>query len=129
MLPKKLPFCLPKICSFCATRHQIRRPGDYFFRAMSWEPEKKKFLTMSMENKRKFYPDYIKWKDIPSWKKYAQENNNLSPKINLAPDHRIDSSKNSVLTDKVCILSGDITTLEVNILFHIFPNFLNLSLF
>lgn len=82
---------------------------------MSWESEKQKYLSMSMDEKRKNYADYIKWQDIPSWKTYAKETK-LAPKIDLLAEHTIDNSKNSVLSDKVCILSGDITTLEVNMI-------------
>ncbi|XP_060528866.1 macro domain-containing protein CT2219-like [Cylas formicarius] len=83
---------------------------------MTWENVKQKFLSMSIEEKRKNYKtSHIELKDIPTWKDYYQINKNkLSKKIAPLPGNNIDNTKNEILLDKISVYRGDITKLEID---------------
>ncbi|XP_068897737.1 macro domain-containing protein RSc0334-like [Tenebrio molitor] len=79
-----------------------------------WQTEKEKFLSMSLDEKRKLYrcTQHTELSDIPTWQEYAKKK--LAPKIPCKTNSPIDNSLNSKLTEKISIFTGDITTLEVD---------------
>ncbi|KAG5886137.1 hypothetical protein JTB14_011383 [Gonioctena quinquepunctata] len=83
-------------------------------RTMSnWEAEKKKFISMSKEERRKTYTKSLDLEKIPTWREYAT-GKVLHPKIDVLPGCKIDSSKNAILADKISYFCGDITQLEID---------------
>lgn len=79
----------------------------------NWESEKRKYLTMNVEDRRKLHKTFVKVEDIPTWKQYAGEKN-LLPKIDLLQGCEIDKSKNGSLVDKISYYCGDITHLAID---------------
>lgn len=80
-----------------------------------WASAKEKFLSMSLEEKRKQYknPNYKTLQDLPTWKEYAGRTA-LAPKIPPLQGCEIDASLNALLAEKITVFQGDITTLEVD---------------
>ncbi|XP_044269215.1 macro domain-containing protein CT2219-like [Tribolium madens] len=80
-----------------------------------WKVEKEKFLSMSLDAKRKLYAskEFKQISDIPTWEEYAKKAT-LASQIPRKTDFQIDSSLNSSLRKKVSIFQGDITTLEID---------------
>ncbi|KAF5273793.1 hypothetical protein FQA39_LY00908 [Lamprigera yunnana] len=76
---------------------------------MSWKTEKDRFLSLSLDEKRKLYKnkEYVQVKDVPTWKEYAKTHN-----LGLAAAE----GANATLNDKVSLYVGDITTLEVDVI-------------
>ncbi|XP_023020556.1 macro domain-containing protein PG1779 [Leptinotarsa decemlineata] len=104
--------------------HKVVSKGDKIFlrnislsfinnKMSDWRTEKRKFLSMGTEEKRKFYKSSQQLEEIPTWKEYAK-GKKLLPKIDLLSGHKIDPSKNAVLSDKISYFSGDITCLEID---------------
>ncbi|XP_056632403.1 macro domain-containing protein CT2219-like [Diorhabda sublineata] len=79
----------------------------------NWESEKRKYLTMNLEDRRKLYKTYVKIEDIPTWKQYAGDKK-LLPKIDVLQGCEIDKSKNDLLINKISYYCGDITHLEID---------------
>ena len=81
----------------------------------NWEMEKKKYLSMSVEDKRKHYisRQFILLNSVPTWKQYFKELR-LAEKLSPLKLADINNSLNSVLVDKVSLFEGDITKLEVS---------------
>lgn len=83
-----------------------------------WENEKKRFLSMSVDDKRKGYrsSEYFQVDQIPTWPQYAQKIGNLPEKIPMLVNNQINTSQNEELAKKISVFRGDITTLEVSYL-------------
>ncbi|KAF5307969.1 hypothetical protein FQR65_LT06536 [Abscondita terminalis] len=83
----------------------------------SWEFEKKKFLSMPLDEKRTLYksPKYFQTKDIPTWKQYAAKSKLAEP-IPLINQFKVNPSLNKDLANKISVFLGDITTLEVDVI-------------
>jgi len=77
---------------------------------MSWEEEKQKYLSMHSTRESE---DWVNWKDIKTWKQYAEEKD-LPKAANPLPENSIESSKNNALADKISVFSGDITKLKID---------------
>lgn len=79
-----------------------------------WQTEKNKFLTMDLLEKRKHYKnkDFKKIEDIPTWRQYYQSKA-LPEKSKLPLNFPIKSDLNDLLSNKISIFEGDITSLEV----------------
>lgn len=80
-----------------------------------WSSSKKQFLSMPLEEKRKQYKNsnYKTLQDLPTWKEYASKKT-LAGKIPMLQGCEIDASKNGILAEKITLIQGDITTLEVD---------------
>lgn len=80
----------------------------------NWQAEKEKFLSLDIKSKRNGYGKFVELKDIPTWPEYvSSRGTNIEKKIDLLPGHRINSSKNAMIADKISFFAGDITQLEV----------------
>lgn len=82
----------------------------------SWQEEKKKFLSLNLDDKRKLYKcksDYKTLNNIPTWKQYAATNQ-LVNAVPVLANTEINKDLNAVLADKISVYKGDITTLEVS---------------
>lgn len=82
-----------------------------------WKTEKQKFLSMDLEEKRKFLNAsdrrYQTLENTPTWEEYYTRNSPLPNAVPTAGGFKIDESKNKELAKKVSIFNGDITILEV----------------
>lgn len=81
----------------------------------TWQTEKDKFLSMSIEDKRKNYTNknFKTLKDISTWKDYAGSVQ-LPPPTPMLPNCKINNTLNASLVNKISVYQGDITTLEVD---------------
>lgn len=78
---------------------------------MSFEAEKQKFLTMSPEEKRKFYVSSpITVDQVPTWAEYWAKNKN---NIAKTTSDKVDKVSEE-LAKKVSMWQGDITSLEID---------------
>ncbi|XP_017799339.1 PREDICTED: macro domain-containing protein CT2219-like [Habropoda laboriosa] len=78
---------------------------------MSFEVEKQKFLTMPLEEKRKFYKGSITTLDqLPTWAEYWSKNKTHIGLLNLEKVEKVDEE----LAKKISIWQGDITSLEID---------------
>ncbi|XP_015432981.1 PREDICTED: macro domain-containing protein CT2219-like isoform X2 [Dufourea novaeangliae] len=78
---------------------------------MSFEAEKQKFLTMPLEEKRKYYKGSITTLDqIPSWVNYWNENKTNIGIMTLEKVEKIDEE----VAKKVSMWQGDITSLTID---------------
>lgn len=80
-----------------------------------WTSSKQRFLTMPLEEKRKQYknPNYKILQDLSTWKEYASKKT-LAAKIPTLQGCEINGSLNTALAEKITLIQGDITTLEVD---------------
>ncbi|XP_053970442.1 macro domain-containing protein CT2219-like [Hylaeus anthracinus] len=79
--------------------------------SMSFEVEKQKFLTMPMEEKRKYYKGSITTLDqIPTWVDYWHKNKSNIGLLTLEKVEKVDNE----LANKVSMWQGDITSLEID---------------
>lgn len=80
-----------------------------------WTAVKQKFITTPLEEKRKQYKNanYKTLQDLPTWKEYASKRT-LAAKIAPLQGCDINGSLNGVLSEKITLFQGDITTLEVD---------------
>lgn len=85
----------------------------------TWQNQKDQFLSMTLEEKRKYYKDFKTLKDIPTWKEYASIDEQKPPAKPMLPNCKINNTLNSTLADKVSLFSGSITQLEVNANFRL----------
>ncbi|KRT81766.1 hypothetical protein AMK59_5572, partial [Oryctes borbonicus] len=83
-----------------------------------WKTEKEKYLKMSPEDKRKVYfkQRYYAVNDIPTWKEYVMIRKKLPEPIPALPSNTIEPSLNSKLADKISFFTGDISTLEIDVI-------------
>lgn len=102
-------FTVDVSCALCFSRPVSTTQVKYLMK-MSWEQEKRQYLSMTGEQKRK---DSINWLNIPTWAEFAS-GKELPEKIDILPGNSIDNSKNEALADKIAIFYKDITTLEVD---------------
>ncbi|XP_050502712.1 macro domain-containing protein CT2219-like [Diabrotica virgifera virgifera] len=110
MFSSKSAAKLKNLCSI----HILKNYSSKNSRIMSnWETEKRKYLTMDLEEKRKLYKSYQTVHDIPTWKEFADAKK-LLPKLDMLPGCEIDKSKNHSLVNKISYFSGDITHLEID---------------
>ncbi|KAM3962062.1 macro domain-containing protein RSc0334 [Aphomia sociella] len=89
-----------------------------------WMIEKKKILSLNLEEKRKLYKggDYITLDKVESWSKYVATNKkdaleSKKPTLDDLEEFKkiqINTEKNKELAEKVSIFKGDITKLEVD---------------
>ncbi|KAB0794466.1 hypothetical protein PPYR_11305 [Photinus pyralis] len=86
------------------------------FKMSSWEKEKKEFLSMPLEAKRKVYKcnKPVLLDDVPTWAEYAEMQSSLPEKIPLLTTNQIDNAQNTQLAKKISMFRGDITTLEID---------------
>ncbi|KAK9294327.1 hypothetical protein QLX08_011008 [Tetragonisca angustula] len=78
---------------------------------MSFEVEKQKFLTMPLEEKRKYYKGSVITLDqIPTWVEYWTKNKGNIGIMNLEKAEKVDEE----LAKKISIWQGDITSLEID---------------
>lgn len=74
---------------------------------------REEYLKKSVEEKRKLYRcgiNYVTLSDIPTWTEYFEEN--LTEKGN----QKSSAAANELLNSKVSIFTGDITTLEIDVI-------------
>lgn len=78
---------------------------------MSFEVEKQKFLTMQLEEKRKYYKGTVTTLDeIPTWVDYWNKNKSNIGVMNLEKVEVVDED----IAKKISIWQGDITSLEID---------------
>lgn len=78
---------------------------------MSFEVEKQKFLTMPLEEKRKYYKGSVTTLDeIPTWVEYWKKNKSSIDVTNLEKVEKVDED----IAKKISIWQGDITSLEID---------------
>lgn len=96
------------VTSFRNNFHNERNMGD-------WTSVKQKFITIPLEEKRKQYknPNYKTLQDLPTWKEYASKKT-LAVKIPMSIGCEINAGLNRILSEKITLFQGDITTLEVD---------------
>ncbi|XP_033192019.2 macro domain-containing protein PG1779 isoform X1 [Bombus vancouverensis nearcticus] len=78
---------------------------------MSFEVEKQKFLTMPLEEKRKYYKGSVITLDqIPTWAEYWTKNKGNIGIMNLEKVEKVEEE----MAKKISIWQGDITSLEID---------------
>lgn len=94
----------------------------YIVRKMdTWSEDKKRFLEMDLDAKRKFYKmkKYVTLDDISTWRDDCEKEHFAATKPLTEADKdqfqefSIDSSLNKIIASKISIWRGDITELEV----------------
>lgn len=81
----------------------------------NWTETKQKFLAMPLDEKRKLYKNsnYKTLQDLPTWKEYVSKKT-LAAKIPTLQGCNINEALNAALAEKITLIQGDITTLEVD---------------
>lgn len=87
----------------------------------TWSEDKKRFLEMNVNAKRKFYKmkKYVTLDDISTWRDdcekvhFAATNPLTNADLDQFQEFSIDSSLNKIIASKISVWSGDITELEV----------------
>ncbi|CAG9819147.1 unnamed protein product [Phaedon cochleariae] len=106
-----------KSWNFLLSRQKLLFDKERGIRKMSkWKVEKEKYLSMSIEDKRKLCKEsntLLPLEKIPTWKDVA-ESKQLGDKIEMLSDCTIDNSKNATLAEKISYVVGDITKLEID---------------
>lgn len=96
---------------------QVAAPNTAPKMAPTWQEEKKRYLQMSLHDKRKEYlcgDKFVIVDDLLPWDEYILSKKHAPKKSPMPADFSINSAKNLKLCKKISIFRGDITTLEVD---------------
>ncbi|XP_076750917.1 macro domain-containing protein PG1779 isoform X1 [Xylocopa sonorina] len=95
----------------CLIRKNFAASANPAEAKMSFEVEKQKFLTMPLEEKRKYYKGTVTTLDlVPTWLEYWNKNKTNIGVMNLEKVEKVDQE----MAKKISIWQGDITSLEID---------------